>query len=151
MCIIVDANVAGLMFGSASPPSHFVRVREWLEKPTKNGCLILGGKLSEELIRTSAARRYVAGLIRAGRALVIPRNIVEKEEAWVLASGHCVSDDPHVIGLARASGARTLLSNDQALHADFKNSRLIARPKGAVYQTLAHLSLLKHTNSCGRS
>jgi hypothetical protein len=43
MCLIVDANLAGVVF--SSPPSpNFVPVIDWLQK---DGCLILGGKLGD--------------------------------------------------------------------------------------------------------
>ena len=38
---------------------------------------------------------------------------VEAETASVAGTGLCVSDDEHVIALARASGARLLCSEDQ--------------------------------------
>lgn len=95
-------------------------------------------------------RRYLLALNRAGRARLIAPDAVAQEEAKVRELGDLESNDPHVLALARASGARTLCSHDQPLHRDFKNARLISAPRGAVYQQARHQRLLKHTSSCGR-
>ena len=67
----------------------------------------------------------------------------------------CRSNDQHVIALAQVSGARLLYSDDGDLHEDFKNNRLINRPRGVVYSTKngdnltpAHRNLLGRTDIC---
>lgn len=52
------------------------------------------------------------------------------------------SDDPHILALALVSGVRLLCSRDTALHADFKNPRIL-RPAGSVYQNRRHRHLLR--------
>ena len=47
----------------------------------------------------------------------------------------CTSNDVHVLALALVSGARLLYTNDAALIMDFKNSKVIANPRGKVYTT----------------
>lgn len=66
------------------------------------------------------------------------------------ASLGCRSNDLHVLALARVSGARTLCTADGDLRRDFKDSRLVARPKGSIYSRASHAHLLKHSTSCGR-
>ena len=78
------------------------------------------------------------------------KEVVNAEESLVVSTGLCVSDDPHIIALARVSGARTLCSNDNNLHTDFKNQRLLSHPRGGVYQNANHGHLLRHTRSCPR-
>lgn len=147
MCLIVDANLAGLVFGSPPHPD-FVPVLDWLQQ--RDGCLVVGGHLADELGRLEKARRFVLQLLRAGIALQVPTAEVAREEAEVAATGFCESNDSHVVALARVSGARTLCTHDRALQRDFRNAQLIAKPRGSVYQRPAHGKLLRHTpSSCG--
>jgi hypothetical protein len=145
MCLIVDANLAGLVFRSPPDPD-FVPVLDWLLE--RDGCLIVGGHLGTELALVEKAQRFLIALLRAGRAKRIPDAAVSQEEATVLETGHCESNDAHVIALARVSGARTLCTHDKTLQRDFRNPRLIAKPRGSVYQRRAHARLLRHTPSC---
>ena len=145
MCLIVDASLASLVFGDHP---DFVPVRDWLLQ--HGGRLVIGGRLVDELSRVEKARRFVVQLQRAGLARQLPREDVTRVEAEVAATGLCESNDSHVVALARVSGARTLCTDDKALQRDFRNPRLIASPRGSVYQRPAHTKLLRHTpSSCG--
>lgn len=147
MCLIVDANLAGLVFGSPPHPD-FVPVLDWLQQ--RDGCLVVGGQLADELGHMERARRFVVQLLRAGIARNVPADVVAHEETEVAAIGLCESNDSHVVALARVSGARTLCTHDKALQRDFRNPRLVAKPRGAVYLRPAHATLLRHTpSSCG--
>lgn len=145
MCLIVDANLAAQVFGSP-PGADFVPILDWLEK--KDGCLIFGGHLGTELDRVEKARRFLRALLQAGRAKRIPDGRVEKEEAVVRGTGHCQSNDGHVVALARVSGARTLCTLDRTLQQDFGNPKLVDKPRGKVYQRREHRRLLTHTVGC---
>ena len=145
MCLIVDANLASLVFGGHP---DFAPVRAWLNQ--REGCLILGGHLADELSRVEKAQKYVQELVRAGIAQKVPAEEVAREAAEVKATGLCESNDSHVVALARVSGARTLCTHDRALQRDFRHPRLIAKPRGSVYQRPTHARLLRHTSSCGR-
>lgn len=146
MCLIVDANLASLVFGD---DPDFAPVRDWLDQQ-RGGCLVLGGHLAAELDRIAKARRYVLQLLRAGIARQVPAEEVAREEAKVAATGFCESNDSHVVALARVSGARTLCTHDRALQRDFRYQHLISKPRGSVYQRPTHARLLRHTSSCGR-
>jgi hypothetical protein len=148
MCLIVDANLAGLVFGNPPHPD-FVPVLDWLQQ--RGGCLVVGGHLGAELGRLEKARRFVVQLQRAGIVRQVPAAEVAREEGEVAGSGLCASNDSHVVALARVSGARTLCTHDKALQRDFRNHRLITAPRGSIYQRPAHTKLLRHTpSSCGR-
>jgi predicted nucleic acid-binding protein len=148
MCLIVDANLAGLVFGSPPHPD-FVPVLDWLQEC--DGGLIVGGHLATELARMERSRRFVLQLLRAGIARQVPAEDVARQEAEVAATGLCESNDTHVVALARASGARTLCTHDKALQRDFRNPALVAKPRGGVYQRPEHGKLLRHTpTSCGQ-
>lgn len=150
MCLIIDANLASKAF---AVPTHvdFKPVIEWLTSSRKNGKLVLGGELSKELDKVTAARRFVRALAQAGRVRLVPEQVARKEASSIRV--YCVSNDSHVIALARISGARLLCSLDQALHKDFTSTNLISNPKGHIYKTRAHEPLLRlygHTEACRR-
>jgi hypothetical protein len=147
MCVIVDANLASRVFGSPAEPD-FSPVIDWVVQ--RGGELVVGGQLAAELDRLGEPRRFLRALVRAGRARLVPDTEVDQETRKVEAAGLCVSNDCHVIALARVSGARTLCTADRALQTDFSNPNLVARPRGKVYQRQEHRHLLKHTRSCRR-
>ena len=146
MCIIIDANFASKIF---SNPKHedSIPVLTWL---LKEGVVVYGGKLGQELFQVGMARRSILELRRSGRAFQIDNEQVDNEEQVVVQMGVCKSDDPHIIALARVSGARTLCSADGDLHEDFKKKQLIDKPRGCIYQNCEHIALLKHTSGCRR-
>ena len=137
MCVIVDNNVAATLLLGATP------VRQWLFGQTGKPRLVLGGKLDSELRRNLEVLRQLVELERAGRLRVVQPAIHPK------IAGLCRSNDTHVIGLALASGARTLCTDDRDLIQDFRNPKIIKAPRGNVYSKLAHRRLLRHTGSCG--
>lgn len=148
MCLIVDANLAAIVFGE---PVHdnFRPILNWLLSPKENGKLVVGGHLTTELYKVTNAHRFIRGLYQAGRVKIFPDDTVQKETK--LVSSICESDDPHVIALAKVSGARILCSHDTTLHKDFTNLNIIS-PKGHIYQTSKHKRLLRlygHTSACG--
>ena len=149
MCAIVDANVAPEVFGHHRPPAG-AEFFKWINQ--KGGRLVTGGKLLEELERTSARewvrQAMIAGRIRTGDDSQVDARAVELRDS-------CISDDPHVIALAQVSGARLLYSNDRDLHRDFRNKRLIDGPRGSVYSTRddkefrdRHRRLLRRRDLC---
>jgi hypothetical protein len=148
MCVIVDADLAALVF-SKPVNADFKPIIDWLTSPRKNGKLVYGGQLAAELDLVKAAGRFVRSLQQAGRARLIPDNDIAEEARRV--ADQCVSNDVHVIALARVSGARILCSRDTNLHTDFTNPVLITKPRGRVYQNIAHRDLLQrygHTRAC---
>ena len=54
----------------------------------------------------------------------------------------CVSNDVHILALARAAGVRLLISLDRDLHRDFTNPQILRNPRGKVYQNRQHAKLL---------
>jgi len=147
MCLIVDANLASLVFGQDH--DDFRPLIDWLVSPRTDGKLVVGGHLATELNRVGVARRFVISLLQAGRAKQISDIATNEEEN--LIAGSCKSDDPHVIALARISGARILCSHDKTLHKDFKNEELVSNPKGRIYQNAKHVPLIRkygHSEAC---
>jgi predicted nucleic acid-binding protein len=134
MCIIVDANAA----------SELVQVSEdglpIVERLRKGDLrMVSGHKLKTELLKTNVKSIYQE-LVLGGRIVEFSDAQIEDEIVKV-KKFRLHSNDPHILALARVSGARILFSRDGDLHSDFKNSKVI-RPKGKVYQSRKHQKLL---------
>jgi predicted nucleic acid-binding protein len=147
MCVIIDANVASRVF-AVPCEDDFAPLWDWIGR--RNGRLVFGGENATELGRLTKVRARVREMWRAGQALEVGRTYVDAEMRTVARLAICRSNDPHVIALARASGARILCTNDQDLESDFKNLALVPRPKGKIYKNASHERLLGHNSICIR-
>jgi hypothetical protein len=145
LCLIIDANKTADFLNKPSHPDH-VPIYAWIE--SGRGMIPLGGQLAREILRIRNAQRYFRELLRAGRARRYPDERVDADEAAVRDTGLCVSDDPHVIALARVSGARVLFSEDRDLWDDFRNPQLVPRPVGKIYRRAEHVAILREARPC---
>lgn len=143
MCVIVDANRAAAVVDPAE--TRYGPLRRWIEE--RGGKLVHGGLLTAELAEVEQFRRWLVQLERAGRAFRADDPAVRAETALV-STLPIRSDDPHVLALARVSGARTVCTEDALLMRDFKDRALVPRPKGRVYRTEAHIGTLCHCRGC---
>lgn len=135
MCIIIDANVANeFATGSENATPVLVRLTKGKLK------LVAGGKLKVEWQRTKLGRLYQQ-LLLSGTLVEYSERQTEEALATI-RSEDLRSDDPHVLALARASGARILFSRDERLHDDFKNRRILPGEKGKIYQCKDHVHVL---------
>lgn len=91
------------------------------------------------------ARRRLGDYVRDGRAIVIPEERFTEDEASLRGRSDLRSDDPHVLALARVSGARLLYTGDTDLIADFKDKKIIDSPRGKVYSGAANANLLSRS------
>ncbi len=132
MGAILDANVAHEVFSdfdrSEAGKHFFDRIN------SGDGVLVAGGRLLQELLKTSA-RRNVDEAFRTGRIKKIDDQKVNALTKKIQNEGNIQSDDPHILALAQASGARLLYSNDADLQKDFTNKQLIDKPRGKIYST----------------
>lgn len=152
MCAIIDSNVRDELVKKApsAAGSHF---RKWLSD--RKGKLVVGGKLLEELQESRAVKQWISSRIQAG---IVDR--VEDRKVDILADeikDQCRSDDPHIIALARVSGARLLYTADRDLMDDFQDKKLLGgQARGRIYNanvekdTLSktHRSLLNRVDLC---
>ncbi len=145
MCLIVDANAASLCLGQPGP------VRNWLFGRKNRPRLVTGGRLREELAQVAEVRKALVELERAGRLRSAEAALLRKQEVRLRSERLCRSNDAHVLALALVTGARTLATFDEALSSDFRNRRIIDKPRGSVYRDPdRHGHLLRHTpRSCG--
>lgn len=132
MCAILDASVAGEVFGAnrSRPGRQFF---EWLETPQAR--LVVGGKLYRELVRSPTFEKWVGTALADGRARRQAASLVDRRAAEIAAEGPLKSNDAHVIALADVGGARILYSNDGDLRHDFTNVALLSGPRGKLYPT----------------
>jgi hypothetical protein len=144
MCIIIDANIAHTI--CSNPPNRDGDpIRDCVE--ARKLKIASGGKNAEELHGTRLARWFLEQW-RAGFVRIYPPNLLNAEERNVTANNQLISNDSHVIALARVSGARLLYTHDRALQEDFKNRQLLRNPKGRVYTSRRNLGLLTSANTC---
>lgn len=133
MCAILDASAVADVFrpeASGAAGAFY----EWITMG--RGSLVVGGKLREELWTASEDfRKWYPEAVRNGRVRRVDDDRVSAVTAEVATTGHCRSNDQHVIALAQVSGARLLYANDGKLQTDFGNRMLISRPRGKVYST----------------
>ena len=154
MCAIVDANVVAEVFGRGRP-SAGEKFFHWLIDG--KGTLVVGGQLRRELNDASNNfKRWAREALLSGIARDVNDVKVDKRTKQLVADGNCKSNDSHVIALAQLGGARLLYSNDGDLQQDFKNKKLVDKPRGKVYSTLedkdftpTHQRLLRRRDLCG--
>ena len=137
--IIIDNCVISKVFFHND--SDFLPVRNALLK-TRKRKIVYGGELRREYRRSRKIMEILQGLDRAGVAITFDDSSVDAEEIIVKNMAICVSDDEHIIALAKISGTSLLCSEDTNLHADFTNPTLLNNPRGKVYQNPSHAHLL---------
>ena len=145
MCVrtIIDTNMFGELLSEPVRP-----LLRWIER--KDGVLVYpdGGKYHDELRRrgfsihdieqpqrprgegrdearrSEAIRRLLRNYRQRGYVTRVRRSRVVPEDEHV-AARNLRSDDPHIIALARASGALVLCTNDGDLKSDFTDGDLL--------------------------
>ena len=141
MSIIIDANCSTDALRS-DPTADFAPIVQALRDGTAK--VTFGGTtLLNEYKKIGTAWRFLVALDRAGRSQKVNDALVDAEEKLVAKEFALYSNDPHILALARISGARLLCSRDQALHQDFGNRAIINRPRGFVYQDAKHKHLIR--------
>ena len=140
MCMIVDANRLGRFL--ADPPDEDVApLRNWIESGKGRMVYSTGGQFAKET--GGKARQRLGEYYRAGRARLISHDDFAEIEQDLRGDHRLRSDDPHILALARASGARLLFSGDPDLIKDFKSPQIINSPRGKVYSGVGNAGLLR--------
>lgn len=143
MCLIVDANLCTSLLAE-KPSDSYQKLHDEIFRPKAKIKLIHGGKLTQEYQSTHKAWSRIVTLSQSGRAVKISDQAIEAE--LKIIKDQCESNDAHVIALARADRkhGRVLCTKDEALKKDFKNKKLIDRPRGVVYSPKQHKQCLSH-------
>lgn len=134
MSIIIDNNVAGILFGNpTNRPEAATKVLEYINN--KNLIVVIGGKLKDELCGSNMVKKWLSEGLKSGTAKNFRKGKVKAREEILIQNNELMSDDPHVLALALESGARLLYSHDRRLGKDFKNRNIIPNPRGKIYKT----------------
>lgn len=145
MClVIVDLNVATRVLLAPADPEYKGVRKAFFGAARPHAVLVHGGRLTEEYRGNHLLARALVELDRSARARVVPDGDIHAATAAIAATGLAGSNDHHILGLARVSGARVLCSEDGALRADFKDRRLINNPRGKIYSKPGHRTILSH-------
>ena len=154
MCAILDANVAGQVFG-ADRPEAGRKFFDWFDSGP--GRLVVGGRLLQELDKNLVFKEWRLQAVQAGRITLLNNEAVDRRAKQLMRENACRSNDEHVIAVAQLGGPRLLYSNDGDLQDDFADKALIDRPRGKVYSTKErqdlrpeHRRLLANRNLCRR-
>ena len=147
MCIIVDANRLGDFLADPAKPDA-APIRRWLDRGAGRIVYSTGGTFESEVGHRHRAK--LLAYVRAGRASVVPATRLADDERELRGMAEVRSNDWHVLALARATRVRLLYTNDLKLIADFRDKRLIDRPRGKVYSTAANANLLTRA-ACTRN
>ncbi|MDD9962408.1 MAG: hypothetical protein OXU70_09995 [Gammaproteobacteria bacterium] len=141
--MIVDANRLGRFL--ADPPDEDVApVRNWIESGKGRMVYSTCGQFANEI--GGKARQRLGEYYRAGRARLISHEDFAEIEQGLRNDQRLRSDDPHILALARASGARLLFSGDHKLIQDFTSPQIINKPRGKVYSGAGNADLLKRSH-----
>ena len=135
MCAILDANSAHDVFGLSRRSTAGKDFYAHLQQGGME--LVVGGKLLQELSRTSGEfREWLKEADRGGhrgRICNVSPEKVNARQAVLERGGKLRSDDSHVIALAQVSGARLLYTKDGDLRKDFRNGAILSKPRGMLY------------------
>lgn len=108
----MDANRWHEMFSRERSPAAD-GFRQWLRK--KQGFLVLGGKLRREVAEKRDGKRRVQALQNQGQLVPVRDEEVDADARRLEEDGRLRSNDPHILALAKVSGARLLYTNDRDL------------------------------------
>jgi predicted nucleic acid-binding protein len=137
--LIIDANAISLVLNPTGD-NDFTPV--WKALVEGRARAVYGGKLAEEYAKVEKLRALIRQFDSAGRFRHISAGQVDAEANKVKGEASCVSNDFHIIALARVSGVRLLCSHDRDLHADFTHPKVL-QPRGSVYQKPNHAPLIR--------
>jgi hypothetical protein len=143
VCVIVDNDVVSRVLLHSDDSDYRVMHRALFGRRRPYARIVYGGKLAREYAKSEKIRRAIAVLDRAARARVVSDDAIAHQAQWAEASGFVRSNDAHVIGLARASGARILCSEDALLRDDFRDRRLVPAPRGRIFSNDGHAHMIR--------
>jgi hypothetical protein len=139
MCLILDTDVVHLLY--PRPSQQFAPVHRAVTE--KRARLVYGGELRREYQRMQKFWRILYRLDQDGSARAVSDNAVDTETQNISQTGLCVSNDPHIIALARVANVRLLCTDDRKLLRDFRNAVLLSDPRGHVYTRANHADLIR--------
>src|SRR5271170_1922261 len=98
MCLIIDANVIAMVL-DPEPKEDYQPVRKALDQ--KRAVMVYGGKLAEEYLAVRRVIRLLKEFDRKGIARRVSDDEVNEAAKQVERDDCCISNDYHIIALAR--------------------------------------------------
>ena len=143
MCMIVDANKLG-EFLSCPSSEESGPIYKWMDRGWGVIVYSTDGRFREV---GEGLRKKLSILSQSGKAILIDARNFLYDEEMLREDPDLISNDPHVLALARATGTRLLYTEDGDLIKDFKNKKFLDRPRGKIYSSRANSRLLSK-DSC---
>lgn len=137
MCIIIDANQAGELATGEKP--YVKLVLKWIKD---GGAIVSGGDLERELFKHSNMRDLMGQLSRSGQLRRIGKQKIEQRTAAVEAM--CQSNDAHVVALAIEARTRVVVTGDNLLIKDLKNSTIVGTRRRVIKENSANPTRTAH-------
>jgi len=106
-----------------------------------------GTKYKDEVVR-SPLREVFQELLRSGIIKLYSDEEIDALEAQYKLNTELKSDDQHVIAIAYRSGCRVLFSADKALSDDFKNHKILPKPRGKVLYNKYYAKIVQAAPPC---
>ncbi|MDH3031054.1 hypothetical protein [Methylobacterium fujisawaense] len=106
-----------------------------------------GTKYKDEVVR-SPLREVFQELLRSGIIKLYSDEDIDTLEAQYKLNPDLKSDDQHVIAIAYRSGCRVLFSADKALSDDFKNHKILPKPRGKVLCNKYYAKIVQGAPPC---
>ncbi len=117
-------------------------IHNWLDESSGRIAYTTGGAFNDELNKIHKAKRWLMGNLESGKAkLISPEACADAEKEFPIKE--IMSDDPHILALAKAGNIKILCTNDKKLKKDFKN-----RIKGKIYETKEEHGKMLLSNHC---
>ncbi|MCY4513403.1 MAG: hypothetical protein OXB86_06920 [Bdellovibrionales bacterium] len=132
--MILDANRCGDFISNNADMGP---VRRWIDSGVHRLIYSNQEKIQDELYDNREMKKYLEDRFKFGRARRIEKEKVEQAIKDIETEYSLRSDDPHILGLAIASGAKLLCTQDENLEKDFK--KIV---KGKIYKNKTHAHLL---------
>lgn len=148
MCLIVDASSSHCLVPANNNALGTALLKKFLRGEVK---WATGGKNLAELSKLNEVRTLVEQLIRSGDAFRYSNDKLDAETKRVEKNSEVQSNDAHNIALAIVSGAHVLVTGDDALAADFRNSRVVpsrANCRKTVVRDDTHCDNLRRAACC---
>jgi hypothetical protein len=141
--VIVDTNSIHKLFNSDGVGSKIWELLKCRELQIPGG----GTKYKEEILRSPLVA-FFQELARSGIIKLYKDEEIDALEDRYKNHAEVTSDDEHVIAIADRSGCRLLFSADKALTSDFKNPKIINRPRGKVINSRYYAQIVNNAPAC---
>lgn len=139
MPIVIDADSASSLAAGRCPTSR--RIIRWVKE---GGIVHSGGRLQHELGMTPL-KNLLAAWSAAGRLVLFPAaDVVREINAF---RDLARSNDVHVIAVVRIGGAKVIVTGDNALKSDLKDSEVSLSKRKIISCNQGHFSELRVVNA----